>query len=156
MAQQKSNRCFSNHNILNRLFDYNVRYANNRNDEYDFVEVNLLSDPMKSGSKDFYGKTNVKTRRVGNRGLITRSALWWGKANCKIILYSQCVRLYLVVMTMRRLGLAEPPKVCLCVHTFPSCFAIFYVVVHTGSGAAALANGGITITQSAKCKNTLF
>ena len=39
MAQQKSNRCFSNHNILNRLFDYNVRYANNRNDD-DFVYVN--------------------------------------------------------------------------------------------------------------------
>ena len=40
MAQQKSNRCFSNHNILNRLFDYNVRYASNRNEEYDFVDVN--------------------------------------------------------------------------------------------------------------------
>ena len=40
MAQQKSNRCFSNHNILNRLFDYNLRYANNRNEEYDFVDVN--------------------------------------------------------------------------------------------------------------------
>ena len=40
MAQQKSNRCFSNHNILNRLFDYNLRYASNRNEEYDFVYVN--------------------------------------------------------------------------------------------------------------------
>ena len=40
MAQQKSNRCFFNHNILNRLFDYNLRYANNRNEEYDFVNVN--------------------------------------------------------------------------------------------------------------------
>ena len=40
MAQQKSNRCFSNHNILNRLFDYNLRYANNRNDDDDFVYVN--------------------------------------------------------------------------------------------------------------------
>ena len=40
MAQQKSNRCFSNHNILNRLFDYNLRYASNRNEQYDFVDVN--------------------------------------------------------------------------------------------------------------------
>ena len=39
MAQQKSNRCFSNHNILNRLFDYNVRYAN-RNENEVFIGLN--------------------------------------------------------------------------------------------------------------------
>ena len=49
MAQQKSNRCFSNHNILNRLFDYNVRYASNRNEEYDFVDVisNVRNDEIR-------------------------------------------------------------------------------------------------------------
>ena len=39
MVQQKSNRCFSNHNILNHLFDYKVRYANNRNDDDYFIDV---------------------------------------------------------------------------------------------------------------------
>ena len=78
MAQQKSNRCFSNHNILNRLFDYNVRYANNRNDDDDFVYVNSkvrVDEIRVIGLISENKRQDTESQKL--RLTLLRPSIWW-------------------------------------------------------------------------------